>query len=146
MRKEYKVFCWTFWETYKFKIKRMYLIKKKKHIMTGITVFVSCHLMYPLFQVGVNSRGIIQYLNYNLYQDNGHVVNMPFSFLVLNAYNNCYDKSRWQFNCYNAITDTPKNDWLRAPGKILIISEFMSIDISDTHPSRLWFSHKDKQT
>ena len=83
------------------------------------------------FQVGVNSNGTIQHMNYDFYQDNGYVLSMVFSYIAMNSYENCYDKSKWKFNCYNATTDTARNSWLRCPGMLqcyfyLLIVKIMS--------------------
>ncbi|KAF9801456.1 hypothetical protein SFRURICE_013236, partial [Spodoptera frugiperda] len=64
-----------------------------------------------------------EYNNYELYMDNGHTVNFRFNILVMDSYYNCYDKSRWKLRCYNATTDLPKNDWLRAVGVLDAVAQ-----------------------
>ncbi|KAG6464941.1 hypothetical protein O3G_MSEX014825 [Manduca sexta] len=70
------------------------------------------------FQVAVNSAGVIQYMDYFLYEDNGHIINEKLSILGVEAYNNCYDSSKWNVDCYDTITDTAKTTWCRAPGTL----------------------------
>lgn len=69
------------------------------------------------FQTGVDSSGFIQYLNVNLYEDNGYKINEAIAALGLEVHSNCYDSKRWNFSCFNGITDTAKNSWCRAPCK-----------------------------
>lgn len=68
-------------------------------------------------QVAVNERGEIQYLNCDLYSDNGYIVNEPFLLLAADVYYNCYDQSSWNYNLYTVTTDTASNTWCRSPGK-----------------------------
>ncbi|XP_047028807.1 LOW QUALITY PROTEIN: xanthine dehydrogenase 1-like [Helicoverpa zea] len=70
------------------------------------------------FEVGVNKSGIIQYMNYNLYEDNGYAVNENLTEFGVNVYNNCYNASTWNFKAINTITDTAKNTWFRSPGTL----------------------------
>lgn len=56
----------------------------------------------------------------------------------MEGFDNCYDKSRWNFKCYNVITDTPKNSWLRAPGtKIKLID--LKILMSSSYITKMLF-------
>ncbi|XP_075977356.1 xanthine dehydrogenase-like [Anticarsia gemmatalis] len=71
------------------------------------------------FEVGVNKNGVIQYMNYDMYHNFGCSVNENLlSGLVTDAFFNCYDKSRWNYNGYNVVTNLPKNTWFRAPGNL----------------------------
>ncbi|PZC72657.1 hypothetical protein B5X24_HaOG210768 [Helicoverpa armigera] len=70
------------------------------------------------FEIGVNKSGIIQYMNYNLYEDNGYAVNENLTEFGVNVYNNCYNASTWNFKAINTITDTAKNTWFRSPGTL----------------------------
>ncbi|XP_045773781.1 xanthine dehydrogenase 1-like [Maniola jurtina] len=70
------------------------------------------------FEVRVNKRGEIQYVNYELYSDNGYMVNENLLLLAVDVFNNCYDKDTWNYKSYNAITDTPSNTWCRSPGTL----------------------------
>ncbi|CAH1637091.1 unnamed protein product [Spodoptera littoralis] len=103
------------------------------------------------YEIGVNNNGVIQYNNYDLYMDNGHIVNSQFNFLVINSYNNCYDKSRWKLRCYNATTDVPKNDWLRAIGVLdgiaqaELIMERISYELA-LDPIQVRLNNLDRQT
>ncbi|XP_047533997.1 xanthine dehydrogenase/oxidase-like isoform X1 [Vanessa atalanta] len=74
------------------------------------------------YEIGVNSEGVIQYLNYDIYDDNGYIVNELLIRITEGNYYNCYDKARWNFRCFNAISDTPSNTWFRSPGTLEAIS------------------------
>ncbi|KAF9416485.1 hypothetical protein HW555_006152 [Spodoptera exigua] len=103
------------------------------------------------YEIAVNNSGVIQYINYNLYMDNGHTVNFKFNFLIMSSYNNCYDKSRWNLRCYNATTDVPKNDWLRAIGALdgiahaELIMERISYELA-LDPIQVRLNNLDRQT
>ncbi|XP_028039591.1 xanthine dehydrogenase/oxidase-like [Bombyx mandarina] len=73
-------------------------------------------------EAGINRSGIIQYLNFKLYEDNGYKVNEIIPSISRDVYNNCYEKSTWSFQCINTITDTAKNSWFRAPGTLEAVS------------------------
>lgn len=68
-------------------------------------------------QVGLNIKGVIQYANLNVYEDNGFDYNEKLSMLGADAYYNCYDNSKWNYKSYDTLTDTAKNTWCRSPGK-----------------------------
>ncbi|KAJ2951525.1 hypothetical protein O0L34_g13677 [Tuta absoluta] len=70
------------------------------------------------FEVAVNEQGVIQYNNYDIYEDNGYIINEPFNFYVIDAYNNCYSNERWNFKIFNTVTNTPSNTWCRSPGTL----------------------------
>ncbi|XP_026318629.1 xanthine dehydrogenase 1-like [Hyposmocoma kahamanoa] len=70
------------------------------------------------YEAGVDNTGVIQYLNVNLYEDNGYKINEPIASLGLVVYNNCYDSKRWNYKCFNGITDTAKNSWCRSPSTL----------------------------
>ncbi|CAH0755277.1 unnamed protein product [Diatraea saccharalis] len=74
------------------------------------------------YTVAVNTEGKIQYLNLNLYEDNGYMINELLVMLAYPNFNNCYDSSCWNYNIYNITTDTAKNTWCRAPGSLESIS------------------------
>ncbi|XP_045484579.1 xanthine dehydrogenase 1-like isoform X1 [Pieris rapae] len=84
------------------------------------------------FEVSVNSAGRIQYNKYDLFEDNGYIVGEPIAIFSTDAFNNCYDKSSWDFKLYNAITDTPSNTWCRSPGTLesIAMAEFLMERIS----------------
>ncbi|CAK1542877.1 unnamed protein product [Leptosia nina] len=74
------------------------------------------------FEFAVNSEGVIQYNNYELFEDNGYVVDEPIAILGADVFNNCYDNSSWEYKLYNATTDTPSNTWCRSPGSLEVIA------------------------
>ncbi|XP_013161894.1 PREDICTED: xanthine dehydrogenase-like [Papilio xuthus] len=74
------------------------------------------------YEVGVNAEGVIQYINCDLYTDNGYVINEPLITIGLSIYNNCYKKTTWNYKFYNAVTDTASNSWFRSPGTLEIVA------------------------
>lgn len=79
----------------------------------GSTHFVIC----KLFQVAVNKSGVIQTCNYDMYEDNGFMLNETMHIFAADAYYNCYDNNRWNFKGFNTRTDNAKNTFCRSPGK-----------------------------
>ncbi|CAG9788241.1 unnamed protein product [Diatraea saccharalis] len=73
-------------------------------------------------KVGVDKRGLVQYLNYDLYEDNGYTTNELISVLGIDAHSNCYKRLWWDYKCYNSVTDNAKNTWCRAPASLENIS------------------------
>ncbi|XP_039757277.1 xanthine dehydrogenase-like [Pararge aegeria] len=84
------------------------------------------------FEVGVNEKGVIQYVNCDLYGDNGYIVNEPLLALGMDVYHNCYNRDLWNYTAYNVLTDTPSNTWCRSPGTLenIAMAEFMIERIS----------------
>ncbi|XP_046968170.1 aldehyde oxidase 1-like [Vanessa cardui] len=70
------------------------------------------------FEMGVNAKGEIQYINHNLYDDNGYVTNEPLVILGIELYSNVYKSEAWNHKSYNTVTDTPSNSWVRSPGSL----------------------------
>lgn len=75
-------------------------------------------------QAGVNDSGEIQYLEYHLYEDNGHVISDPITAYAVPGIKNCYDNRRWSFKIYDVTTDTPSNTWARSPGNQIYTNVF----------------------
>ncbi|XP_063618136.1 xanthine dehydrogenase/oxidase-like [Cydia splendana] len=84
------------------------------------------------FEVGVDDRGEIQYLEYQLYEDLGYTFSDQFIILVSSGIKNCYENSRWSMKVFNVLTDKPTSTWFRAPGNLEAIShtEMMMEEIS----------------
>ncbi|CAH0677124.1 unnamed protein product [Chilo suppressalis] len=74
------------------------------------------------FEVGVDKTGVIQYIDYQLFQDNGYRINETLSQLGVDVHYNAYRNSRWKFTGQNVVTDTHSNTWCRAPGTFEAIS------------------------
>ncbi|XP_034833025.2 xanthine dehydrogenase/oxidase-like [Maniola hyperantus] len=70
------------------------------------------------FEVGINAKGVIQYVYYDMYSDNGYILNEPLVLLGLDCYSNCYRRDPWKYTVYTTITDTASNTWCRAPGTL----------------------------
>ncbi|XP_073981573.1 uncharacterized protein isoform X2 [Rhodnius prolixus] len=76
---------------------------------------------YPNFasyEVGVNSKGKIQYLTMNMYENFGNSLNDNITNLTVQGIRNCYDSSTWSVNIYSVLTDMPAHTWTRAPGTL----------------------------
>ncbi|XP_061707826.1 uncharacterized protein LOC133518213 [Cydia pomonella] len=84
------------------------------------------------FEVGVDDRGEIQYLEYHMYEDHGYVFGDQFVILAPPAIKNCYENSRWSMKIFNVLTDTAAATWMRSPGTFEAIShtEMMMEEIS----------------
>ncbi|XP_047533955.1 xanthine dehydrogenase 1-like [Vanessa atalanta] len=70
------------------------------------------------FEMGVNAKGEIQYVNHNLYDDNGYIYNEPIVSYGIDLYSNVYKSEAWTHKSYNTVTDTPSNSWVRSPGSL----------------------------
>lgn len=82
-----------------------------------------CGKRFPMlteYEVGVSNVGAIQYMKANLYSDYGVGGNENLDHFFLNAFENCYDYSTWNFTTYMVNTDMPANTYARAPGKIIL--------------------------
>nr|QIJ45705.1 aldehyde oxidase [Glyphodes pyloalis] len=99
-------------------------------------------------EAGVNKKGVIQNLSYDVYEDNGYVNSELVALLGLDAYSNCYDRLRWNYRCYNVNTDNAKNTYCRAPGSLeqIAMAEWIMEQISyelSLDPLEVRFSNLD---
>ncbi|KAL0829108.1 hypothetical protein ABMA28_003962 [Loxostege sticticalis] len=69
-------------------------------------------------EVQVDGKGLVQYMDYNLYEDNGYIDSVLVSILGIDSHPNCYKRLWWNFKCFDAFTDTAKNEYCRAPGTL----------------------------
>ncbi|CAH2233047.1 jg18398 [Pararge aegeria aegeria] len=74
------------------------------------------------YEIGVNKNGVVQYLNCDIYDDNGYIVDEPLIQKTVEQYFNCYNKEMWNFRCFDVITDTHSNSWFRSPGSLEAIT------------------------
>ncbi|XP_041981596.1 xanthine dehydrogenase/oxidase-like [Aricia agestis] len=70
------------------------------------------------FEASVSDTGVIQYIKYSIYSDNGYIFNENFTSLGMDLYYNCYDRGPWNYTSYNTVTDTASNTWCRSPGAL----------------------------
>ncbi|KAJ8719322.1 hypothetical protein PYW08_011497 [Mythimna loreyi] len=70
------------------------------------------------FEAGVDKFGVIQYINYRVFEDNGYKKNEQFTALGVEQFNNVYNRARWNYTSYDSFTDTAKNTWTRSPGTL----------------------------
>ncbi|KAJ8719960.1 hypothetical protein PYW07_012003 [Mythimna separata] len=80
-----------------------------------------------VYEVAVNSSGVIQYLNNTSYTDNGCVVSEPVIAYGFDVYHNVYDTTRINYKAYNTVTDTPSNTFCRSPGTLEAIANCENI-------------------
>ncbi|XP_072948794.1 xanthine dehydrogenase-like [Epargyreus clarus] len=74
------------------------------------------------FEIAVNNQGVIQFINEDMYEDDGYITNEPLIQFAADSHSNCYDKSKWNLKAYNVVTDTPSNTWCRSPGSLEAIA------------------------
>ncbi|XP_026741583.1 xanthine dehydrogenase/oxidase-like isoform X2 [Trichoplusia ni] len=101
-----------------------------RFIMSLSSILKSVGKRFPChttFEAAVNSSGQLQYLNAELYEDNGYKTNEMVSTIGMDVYNNCYDKSKINFKYYDSITDMPKNTFCRSPGSMEAITNMECI-------------------
>ncbi|XP_060804033.1 uncharacterized protein LOC106135750 isoform X2 [Amyelois transitella] len=103
------------------------------------------------FEVAINNDGVIQYMDFNIFEDNGYTVNEQLAILGAKIYNTCYDGSTWNFKCYDCTTDTAKNTWCRSPATLETIAmvekimERISYEVSKD-PAEVRLSNLDYKT
>ncbi|CAG9796495.1 unnamed protein product [Diatraea saccharalis] len=68
------------------------------------------------YEVGVDDKGEIQYLDALLFINNGVTRNESENVLAIGAIRNCYDIRRWSVRNFGVITDMATNCYMRAPG------------------------------
>lgn len=73
------------------------------------------------YNVGVDSNGIIQYLNAKNWHNGGGTWNEGASEGTIMHYYSCYNNDTWNCIGYQTKTDIPPNTWARAPGKLLLL-------------------------
>ncbi|XP_050309802.1 uncharacterized protein LOC126745822 isoform X2 [Anthonomus grandis grandis] len=74
--------------------------------------------LYAKYDVGVNAKGVVQYLEANLYSDFGVGGNEPLDPYIIPSFQNCYNSDTWTFDTYTVKTDLPAFCYTRAPGTL----------------------------
>ncbi|XP_045500109.1 xanthine dehydrogenase 1-like [Colias croceus] len=74
------------------------------------------------YEVGVSKTGIIQYVNFDVYEDNGYIVSEPLILTTYECYSNCYPMDKWNFRAFNSVTDKASNTYCRSPGALECIA------------------------
>ncbi|KAI5646251.1 molybdopterin-binding domain of aldehyde dehydrogenase domain-containing protein [Phthorimaea operculella] len=67
------------------------------------------------YEIGVDDKGVIQYLKNHFYQDVGCSFNESLAAFTAEHFSNGYDSKRWFLEANSVLTDTPSNTWCRAP-------------------------------
>lgn len=70
------------------------------------------------YEVGVNNKGRIQYLNSTHWGNAGSCYNEVHAPIVMHHMGSCYDASRWTCDGFEVKTDLPSNTYCRAPGSV----------------------------
>ncbi|XP_034939273.1 xanthine dehydrogenase 1-like [Chelonus insularis] len=70
------------------------------------------------YEVGVDAKGIIQYLNFNSWHNSGHTWNEFAGPLTSQHVYTCYDGSPWNVKSIDVQTDIPSNTYCRGPGSV----------------------------
>ncbi|RVE48162.1 hypothetical protein evm_007222 [Chilo suppressalis] len=68
------------------------------------------------YEVGVDDKGEIQYMDAVLYVNDGITRNENQNVLSISAFKNCYDTRRWTVRSFSVVTDMASNCYMRAPG------------------------------
>lgn len=79
------------------------------------------------YEVGVNNKGKIQYLNSTQWSNAGNTYNEVHAPIVMYHMASCYDTSRWTFTGFEVRTDIPSNTYCRAPGSVEAIGMIENI-------------------
>ncbi|XP_073980913.1 xanthine dehydrogenase-like isoform X2 [Rhodnius prolixus] len=97
-----------------------YLLHRPVHMVLNLETNMEwCGKRFPVFsdyEAGVNDLGEIQYLNANIYQNDGHCSNDPAIQETFHHVINGYNPSTWNLKGYGVKTDSASNTWCRAPG------------------------------
>ncbi|XP_049819047.1 uncharacterized protein LOC109599933 isoform X2 [Aethina tumida] len=72
--------------------------------------------LYVKYEVGVDNAGVIQYMDSQLYSDNGSSENEAVDPLIVNMFPSGYISDTWNFKTHTVKTDTSSNCSARAPG------------------------------
>ncbi|XP_049878492.1 uncharacterized protein LOC126375553 [Pectinophora gossypiella] len=68
------------------------------------------------YEVAVDDKGEIQYLDSTFYINDGNSSNENENTYATDSLQNCYDSRRWKVDSFATITDAPTNCFMRAPG------------------------------
>ncbi|XP_066250724.1 xanthine dehydrogenase-like isoform X1 [Euwallacea similis] len=74
---------------------------------------------YAKYEVGVDSKGVIQNMTSDLYSDCGMINgDLGLDSFVRDCFENCYKTDTWAYDTYVCKTDTHPNTYTRAPGTL----------------------------
>ncbi|XP_075975629.1 xanthine dehydrogenase-like [Anticarsia gemmatalis] len=68
------------------------------------------------YEIGVDDRGEIQYMDSVFYVNDGNSSNENENTYATDSLKNCYNPRRWKVDSFGVITDAPSNTFMRAPG------------------------------
>ncbi|XP_063364928.1 uncharacterized protein LOC134653488 [Cydia amplana] len=68
------------------------------------------------YEIGINSEGVIQYLDMKYYSECGYSFNDSSGGDIVGVLTNLYETSRWGVTGHSVLTDKHSNTWCRAPG------------------------------
>ncbi|KAF6212617.1 hypothetical protein GE061_013143 [Apolygus lucorum] len=73
---------------------------------------------YVKYEAGVNAKGVLQYLEINMYDDLGQSLNDAVWLFMNDGIENAYDPSTYKYNFFAVKTDNSPTAWMRAPGTL----------------------------
>lgn len=79
------------------------------------------------YEVGVDDKGVIQYLNTDLYLDYGVGGNEPVIFFTMGVFSSSYRHDTWTVEGMHVKTDNHASVWMRAPGEPLLLCLFNAL-------------------
>lgn len=95
----------------------MYIVTKVSKTIKLYNYFIHNKLFE---QVGVNDKGVVQYLIANIYENSGVALNDPVvPILLIPTFPLIYDSSTWTVNGYDVRSDRAASSWMRGPGKCI---------------------------
>ncbi|XP_054263505.1 aldehyde oxidase 2-like [Macrosteles quadrilineatus] len=96
------------------------MITKLETLMEATGKRYPCYFSY---EAGVNNEGIIQYVNTDVYEDDGSAFNDPVvAFRTYSQYPNIYELTTWGTKMQDVKTDKTCNIWARSPGSLEAIT------------------------
>ncbi|CAH1997051.1 unnamed protein product [Acanthoscelides obtectus] len=86
--------------------------------ITNMNVIGKRYPQLTRYEVGVDAKGVMQYLKADIYSDFGVGGNDIIDPMVVDSFQNVYVTDTWRFSTYQVSTDTHANTWTRAPGTL----------------------------
>ncbi|CAH0550925.1 unnamed protein product [Brassicogethes aeneus] len=91
-------------------------VKMRLSLEKNMEIIGKRYPCYVKYEVGVNEKGVIQYLNADIYSDFGIGGNEAMFLFLLDCFQSGYLSDTWNVSLYQVHTDTHANCFARAPG------------------------------
>jgi xanthine dehydrogenase/oxidase len=104
------------------------------------TNMVALGKRYPLssdYEVGVDDKGVIQYLNCSNYTDVGAMYDEDMSFWLWKMFLSLYTSDTFTLDFNRVVTDTHTNTWCRGPGSVEGLAAIESIMEHVSHETKI---------